>query len=136
MKLSEKIRKLRTEKGVTQTQLAEAIGVSMRMVQEYETNGRYPRNRETYKRMADYFGVDLNYLLTEEEEFTAAAAEKYGYRGAKQAEQVLEQVRGLFAGGEMEDEDKDIMMKAIQDAYWESKEINKKYTPKKHRKNS
>lgn len=136
MKLSDKIRKLRTEKGVTQTQLAKAIGVSMRMVQEYETNGRYPRNRDTYRKMADYFGVDMNYLLTEDEEFAAAAAEKYGRRGAKQAEQVLEQVKGLFAGGEMEAEDMDAMMRAIQEAYWEAKDINKKYTPKKRRKNS
>jgi transcriptional regulator with XRE-family HTH domain len=136
MKLSEKIRKLRTEKGVTQTQLAEAIGVSMRMVQEYETNGRYPRNRAIYKEMADYFGVDLNYLLTEDEEFTTSAAEKYGYNGAKQAEELVAQVKGLFAGGEMADEDKDIMMKAIQDAYWDAKEKNKKYAPAKTRKNS
>ena len=134
MKLSEKIRKLRTEKGVTQTQLAEAIGVSMRMVQEYETNGRYPRNRDTYRKMAEFFGVDVNYLLTEDEEFATAAAEKYGSRGAKQAEQVLEQVKGLFAGGKMEDDDMDAMMRAIQEAYWEAKDINKKYTPKKHRK--
>lgn len=76
----------------------------------------------------------MNYLLTEDEEFTASAAEKYGSHGAKQAKKVLEQVLGLFAGGEMEDEDKDIMMRAIQEAYWESKELNKKYTPKKYRK--
>ena len=30
----------------------------------------------------------------------------------------------------MSDEDKDKVMKAIQEAYWEAKEINKKYTRK------
>lgn len=134
MKLAEKIRCLRKQKGITQAALAEAVGVSRRMIQEYEKNGRYPRNREIYTRMAEFFGVEINYLLTEDEEFAADAAEKYGDRGAKQAEKLIAQVRGLFAGGEMADEDKDTMMRAIQEAYWESKEINKKYTPKKYRK--
>ena len=41
---------------------------------------------------------------------------------------------GLFAGGELADEDLDEMMKGIQEAYWIAKEKNKKYTPKKYRK--
>ena len=36
----------------------------------------------------------------------------------------------------MEADDMDAMMRAIQEAYWEAKDINKKYTPKKRRKNS
>ena len=47
--------------------------------------------------------------------------------------QLTEEVTGLFAGGEMAQEDMDVMMKAIQDAYWIAKEKNKKYTPKKYR---
>ena len=33
----------------------------------------------------------------------------------------------------MAEEDMDLMMKAIQDAYWIAKEKNKKFTPKKYR---
>ena len=48
---------------------------------------------------------------------------------------VLADVNALFAGGEMADEDLDVFMQAVQQAYWEVKKINKeKYTPKKHRK--
>ena len=63
----------------------------------------------------------------------AQAAEKYGAKGAKQAQQLTEEVTGLFAGGDMAEEDMDLMMKAIQDAYWIAKEKNKKFTPKKYR---
>lgn len=35
----------------------------------------------------------------------------------------------------MAEEDMDVFMKAVQDAYWEVKKINKeKYTPKKYQK--
>ena len=46
----------------------------------------------------------------------------------------MAEVTGLFAGGELADEDLDEMMKGIQEAYWIAKEKNKKYTPKKYRK--
>ena len=32
----------------------------------------------------------------------------------------------------MAEEDMDVMMRAIQDAYWVAKENNKKFTPKKY----
>jgi hypothetical protein len=59
---------------------------------------------------------------------------EYGPRSAQGATRVLSDVKALFAGGEMADEDMDIFMKAVQDAYWEVKKINKeKYAPKKYR---
>jgi len=64
----------------------------------------------------------------------AQASEKYGSRGAKQAQELMNEVTGLFAGGEMAEEDMDIMMKAIQDAYWIAKDKNKKFSPKKNSK--
>ena len=55
-------------------------------------------------------------------------------RGARQAKALVAEVTGLFAGGDLADEDLDEMMKGIQEAYWIAKEKNKKYTPKKYRK--
>ena len=46
----------------------------------------------------------------------------------------VDEVVGLFAGGSLPQEDKEAYMAAISKAYFESNEINKKYTPKKHRK--
>ena len=58
-----------------------------------------------------------------------------GARGAKQAQRLTEELSGLFSGGELSQEDMDIMMKAIQDAYWIAKEKNQRFVPKKHRLN-
>ncbi len=50
----------------------------------------------------------------------------------QQAQQLTDEVTGLFTGGELAQDDMDVMMQAM-DAYWLAKEKNKKYTPKKYR---
>lgn len=59
---------------------------------------------------------------------------QYGSRGVKQAKELLGEVTGLFAGGEMADEDMREMVDAIQEAYLIAKKNNRKYTPKKYLK--
>jgi transcriptional regulator with XRE-family HTH domain len=135
VRFGEKVRQARLNKGLTQAELAKAIGVSLRTVVGYENLETYPKKREVYGRLAETLGVDVNYLLTENDEFIRLAGEKHGRRGRQYAEQLVSDVRGLFAGGTMDDEDLDAVMRAIMDAYWIAKEKNKKYTPEKYRGN-
>ena len=132
MKFNERLKKLREEKGLTQVQLSELTGISARMIQKYESGNARPR-LDAAEKIAKALNVTADQLLGNGDMLVAQAAEKYGSRGAKQAQQLTEEVTGLFAGGEMAQEDMDVMMKAIQDAYWIAKEKNKKYTPKKYR---
>lgn len=134
MKFGDKLKNLRKEKGLNQTALANEIGVSLRTVISYEAGKSYPKKREIYSRLAEYFNVHINYLLTEDEEFIAKAEEKYGSRAAKQAADLVAEIGGLFAGGELSEADKDAVMRSLQQAYWDAKEDNIKYTPKKYRK--
>ena len=121
MKFCDKVKKERRAKGLTQQQFADMLGVSLRTITNYEKGESYPKQREIYSKMAKILGVDINYLLTENEEFYINANEKYGATGAQQAKALMQEVTGLFA---------DEMMKAIQDAYWIAKEKNKKYASK------
>lgn len=134
MKFCEKIREARKKAGLKQDEFATAIGVSLRTVSNYEAGTRYPKKRETYYKIAEVLKVDVNYLLTDDEEFIIDAEAKYGSKGARQAKALVAEVSGLFAGGDLADEDLDEMMKGIQEAYWIAKEKNKKYTPKKYKK--
>ena len=84
--------------------------------------------------MAEALNVNVNHLLSEDDAFIADVEDKYGRRGAKQAKELIAEVTGLFAGGEMADEDMREMVDAIQEAYLIAKKNNKKYTPKKYRK--
>lgn len=135
MTFAEKFKGERERKGWTQQETAERLGINRRMIVRYEAGESYPRSREGYKKIADVFEVDVNYLLTEDENFVLEVSEEYGDRGMKQAQELIEGMSGLFAGGTLSERDKDAVMKAMQEIYWESKERNvAKYTPKKYRK--
>ncbi|MDO4460702.1 MAG: helix-turn-helix transcriptional regulator [Clostridia bacterium] len=134
MKFGEKLRYLRKEKKLTQEQVGKIIGVSKRTYLGYEQDGRYPKKREVYGRLAEALDCDINYLLTEDEEFITSAAEQYGSRGKRQAEELVAELSGMFAGGELSEHDMDAVMIALQKAYFDCKADNKKYTPKKYLK--
>jgi len=137
MKFGEKVKDLREQRKMTQEELSKAAGISLRTVQYYEQGTSYPRNREIYSTLAGIFEVDINYLLTEDEEFLAEAVAKYGRRGRIQAEDILEQAHTLFAGGELSEEDRLAFVHEIQQLYFDSKErAREKFTPHKYRKNT
>ena len=132
MTFGEKVKTLRKTKDMSQTQLAQVVGVSLRTVGGWEKEGRYPKQHELYQKLADTLGCDVSYLMTEEESFITEATEQYGSRGARQAQQILEQAAAMFAGGELSDEDKTAFMDEIQMLYLDSKRRAKKFTPKKY----
>ena len=136
MTFGEKIKNLRKAKNLNQTQLANAIGVSLRTIRGWEIEGRYPKQHELYQKLADILGYDVSYLMTEDVSFVTEATEQYGSRGAKQAQQILEQAAAMFAGGELSDDDKTAFMDEIQMLYLDSKKRAKKFTPKKYLKDT
>lgn len=119
---------------MSQAQLAQELSVALRTVSGWENQNRYPKKRELYQNLADILGCDISYLMSEEESFITEASEQYGSRGAKQAQQILEQAAAMFAGGELSDEDKTAFMDEIQMLYLDSKQRAKKFTPKKYLK--
>lgn len=132
MKFGEKLKALRKEHDFSQIELAKKVGVTYKSIASYEKGTSYPRNRDVYKKLSEIFDVDINYLLTEDEDFIVQAKEKYGSKGAKQAQELVAELSGLFAGGDIEEEDMDALANAVQQAYWIAKLKNKKYTPKKY----
>lgn len=132
MSFGKKIKSLRERKGMTQKDLALLLGTTSKTVSNYESRDLRPRKMEVYEKMAEIFEVNVNYLLTDEEYFVIHSAESFGYQGARDAQNLIESMTGLFAGGELPEEDKDVLFEAISAAYWQSKLENKKYG--KHKK--
>ena len=56
------LRLLRNEKGLSQQELADALGISKSAINMYERGERQP-NFETLELIADYFNVDVDYIL-------------------------------------------------------------------------
>ena len=91
-----------------------------------EMLGHWTEEQFTFRPATEAVSYTHLYLLTEDEEFVVNAAERYGTRGASQAQAVIEGFSGLCAGGALSEEDKAAVLKALQDIYWESKARNVK----------
>lgn len=134
MTFGEKIRSLRKGKKMSQQELASMVGVSYRTIRSWEVEGRYPKQNILYQKLADALQCDVSYLMSENASFITEASEQFGNRGAKQAQQILEQAAAMFAGGSLSNEDKIAFMDDMQMLYLDSKRRAKKYTPKKYLK--
>lgn len=62
-----KIKELRKAKGISQEQVANGLGVSVRAYQNYEYGQREP-NIEMINKIANFYGVTTDYLLGRESE--------------------------------------------------------------------
>lgn len=61
-KFSERLTILRTEKGLSRTQLASALNVSVRLISYWE-NGQRGCDFDMLIKIADVFNVSIDYLL-------------------------------------------------------------------------
>ena len=133
MTFAEKLKNARAVRRLSQRDLAEASGLSLRTIQNYELGARMPKQRDTYARLAEALGIEEKVLLDENADFVLRANEQYGSRGAKQAWDLVADFRVLCAGGEVDEEDMDTIMQALQDAYWDAKKLNRKYVNRRYR---
>lgn len=108
MKFGEKLKNLRRQKKMTQGQLAEKIGVSVRMIIKYEHGESYPRSREIYAALAKILNVPVNYLLTEDE------------GNESEVQKIINQTAALFEGGGLSEADKLAFIHQMQELYLKS----------------
>lgn len=131
MAFAEKLKELREGKNMTQEELANFCNVSLKTISRYESGQSKPRYRKTYDALAEALDTTHDYLVTDEEDFILSARERYGNVGAKDAEEMVNGVIGLMAGGEVPERDKKAILDAISEAYYIAKAENKKYSPNK-----
>lgn len=134
MKFGQKVQEQRKKAGLQQQELANILGISKRTLANYESGKSYPGSRDLYKKLADFFRVDINYFLVENEEHLTMAAEIYKKKGQAQAQVILEQVAALFAGGELSERDEIEFLHDIQALFLESKKIAKNKPENRSRK--
>lgn len=76
-KFSTVFKKLRTDNGYTQQELATKIGVSRSAIGMYENGEREP-DFETLEAIADFFNVDMDFLMGRSNKITTIAAHHEG----------------------------------------------------------
>lgn len=123
MTFGEKLRHIRIGQKKTQAEVAKAIGVSSRTIILYEQGQRKPRSEEVYARLEELFDVPADFWKREsEDDFSIASLYAHGSSGKVQADKLVGEITGLFAGGKLSEEDADQVMLALQKAYWAVKE--------------
>ena len=131
MTFSEKIRSSREMLEISQTELAEQVGVSRRTIVAYEA-GEANARKSTIAKLARVLKVSTKFLSDEncndpladidQDPYVEQARELYGNVGAREMEALLRDNAALFAGGELSQEQKDVFFEAVMKAYLTCKE--------------
>ena len=126
MSFKDRLKEKRLEANLTQVQLAEKVSVSTRTIQNYEMGSRKPTKYEIVERIAKVLDTTPEYLLGQSGMLVVAAHEKGGSKAARDIDELVSEVTGMFAGGSLSEDALDGAMKALNDAYWIAKAKNKK----------
>ena len=133
MAFGDRLREHRQLADLTQKELADKVGLTLRSIQNYESNTRYPVNMMVVKKLAEALDVTIGDLLEEFDYNIIEAGVKGGTKAQKEIFHLVNKIRAMFTGNELDDDDKDAALRALIDAYWNAKKENKKYTPYKYR---
>lgn len=117
MEFNEKLRLLRKNAGLTQRQVADAVGVTYRTYQNYEAGASMPAG-DTASRLAAALGVSTDTLFG-----TASASAPEAPDRALRA--LLAEMQARFAGGALREEDKKYVLDALTEAYFRTKQQGK-----------
>jgi transcriptional regulator with XRE-family HTH domain len=92
----DKLRALRLEKGLTQTELGNRVGLSRRMVVHYEKHATRPPADKVLA-LANALGLSVNYLIKSDGKTHAATDTKFARR-LERAKRLPKSDQGILAG--------------------------------------
>ncbi len=114
------LKKLREEKGLTQSELGRELGISPSTVGMYEQGRRVP-DVPILKKMSAFFNVSIDYLLEN-------VNHDVPMKMPKDLNKFLQQSEIIFDGDtyNLTDEDRDLVMKSLEVAFLAAKRANKR----------
>lgn len=114
------LKKLREEKGLTQSELGKELGISPSTVGMYEQGRRVP-DVPILKKMSAFFNVSIDYLLEN-------VNHNVPMKMPKDLNKFLQQSEIIFDGDtyNLTDEDRDLVMKSLEVAFLAAKRANKR----------
>lgn len=136
--LGDKVKELRKQNNITQQELAKAINLSQSTIGMME-KGKQGASRKTLLKLADFFGVTVDFLLSETEEQTDKnfnLSIKEQEKIDKEAQKILDEMSLAFSKNKetLSEEDYFAIENALKTTLETIKIKNKKkFTPKKYR---
>lgn len=133
MEIGKKIVELRERKGLSQRELARRIDLNPSVMNRIET-GERPLRADELKKVSDVLGVNADEILGSNPKPLTKDAKDI----AKRMEEIREDLTkadGLsFQGEPLSEEAVESLMEAMEHIVRQTQRINKKYIPKKYRK--
>jgi transcriptional regulator with XRE-family HTH domain len=147
--LGERLRLAREKKGLKQTQVKERTNINNKTLSGYENNVSEP-DSNTLATLADLYEVSYRWLLTGKGDMSAKKELSTTYNAsltakdekdiAKRMEKIKKDLTadgGLsFYGEPLSEEAKESLLEAMEYAVKQAQRLNKKYIPKKYRKDN
>ncbi|MCM8901294.1 helix-turn-helix transcriptional regulator [Caldicoprobacter algeriensis] len=141
MLFNEIIKQLRTERKLSQKDVANAIGVDRTTYTKYETGKSQP-DFATMQKLAEFYSVSVDYLLGRTDIRNPYIPEEYTQkhkvtkRDLMQYEDFIKQAGIFFMNDEVAEEDKEKLFRDISELFWKAKEMNKKKYGRKKKEKS
>ena len=131
--------RLLNERGITAYKVAQETGVTTATLSSWK-KGRYTPKREKLQKIADYFGVTVDYLMNGEEK--SEEAPELSARNERDIERDLKETLGkldsqdglMFDGEALDDDTRELLRISLENAIRTAKIASKKkFTPKKYK---
>ena len=131
--------RLLNERGITAYKVAQETGVTTATLSSWKA-GRYTPKQEKLQKIADYFGVTIDYLMTgnDKQEETSELTDRNKKDIEKALKETLNQLDSqdglMFDGEAMDDETKELLKISLENAIRTAKiTAKKKFTPNKYK---
>ncbi|WP_432719120.1 helix-turn-helix domain-containing protein [Pectinatus frisingensis] len=144
--ISKRIKELRTEKKLTQKELANLLSLTPKMISFYELGQRTPPS-DIILKLAEIFNVSTDYLLgRESDEYDKLSNDNLPELNKKDERDIAKELEKMmsdldsdgglsFYGEPLDDDNKEILRTSLENTLRLSKQLaKKKFTPKKYRK--
>ena len=109
----DRLKKARTEKGLSRPQLAKLCGISVKTIQNYETGFRQPNRIDTSQKFAEVLDVTVDYLIN-----GGSASDELS---DDDKEEILANASALFAGGRLSEDEQLAFINELQTLYLDAK---------------
>ena len=122
MKIGDRMKKLREEKGLMQQDVCNALDIEQSTLANYENNRRVPKT-DILIEIANYYGVSLDYLVGRTDDRFDNSK-----RRPKDLNKFLQQSEIIFDGDtyNLTEDERDMVMKSLEVAFYAAKQANKR----------
>ncbi len=119
MKFGEKIKLLRKQNNLTQSELASSTGVSLRTIINYEKNNKTPQKQDVLNKLASVFNVEVSYLIEDKNnDYIQSIRKKSSSSNISKPDFLADEIKRFFEDNTFSDTEKETLLRKIEKSYW------------------